>query len=133
MKLELMYAIKNNISVILVVMIMRHMWSFRGKHSLLPYFIIITIILEHFGIFTAEESKIELDARDNKIDLDVIHKMGISQHPTDMFFKHHNDELTYPSDVPTSAQPEPQPSQFQFESSSSTNMSTNKMIMNEWI
>ncbi|KAF1892829.1 hypothetical protein Lal_00035473 [Lupinus albus] len=41
-------------------------------------------MLEHFGISIARESKIMLDARDNKIYVGVIPKMGFFQDPTDL-------------------------------------------------
>ncbi|KAF1877745.1 hypothetical protein Lal_00038054 [Lupinus albus] len=111
------------------MMIMRHMCSSRGKHSSFPYAIIITTIHENFDISTIGESKIEPDARDNKIDVDVIQKIGFFQDPIDMHFKHCNDQLDSPADVLTSDQPHPQLSQFHVESSSSMTMLTNQMIM----
>ncbi|KAF1894411.1 hypothetical protein Lal_00027108 [Lupinus albus] len=61
---------------------MNHMWSVRETNSLLPYAIIISNILEHFGVSMAGESKITLNARGSKIDVDVIHKMGFLSRPT---------------------------------------------------
>ncbi|KAF1884521.1 hypothetical protein Lal_00028399 [Lupinus albus] len=102
-----------------------------GKHSPLPYAIIITTVLEHFGIATVGETNIEFDARDSKIDMDVFHKMGFFQDSIDLHFKHLNDQSTAHADVPTIDQPDPQPSPFNVESSSSSTMPINQMIMDD--
>ncbi|KAF1868240.1 hypothetical protein Lal_00018760 [Lupinus albus] len=94
---------------------------FVGKHNPLLCAIIITTVLNYFGISTAGESKIELDVRDSEIDLDVIHKMSLSEDPNDMLFKHQNDQHVVPPNNPTTTQPDSQPSQSQFDSSSSSN------------
>ncbi|KAF1866326.1 hypothetical protein Lal_00024332 [Lupinus albus] len=53
--------------------VMNHMWSVRETNSPMPYAIIISNILGHFGVSTAGESKITLNARDRKTNVDVIH------------------------------------------------------------
>ncbi|KAF1870667.1 hypothetical protein Lal_00026181 [Lupinus albus] len=83
MELQLMYAVKHNLEINWDLTVMNHMWSMRETNSLLLYAIIISNILEHFGISMAGESKITLNARDNKIDVDVIHKMGFFRDLTD--------------------------------------------------
>ncbi|KAF1881701.1 hypothetical protein Lal_00032172 [Lupinus albus] len=59
---------------------------------------IITSILELFGVSSAREYKTLLDARDRKIDVDVIHNMGFFQDPTNMIYKHCSEHHTAPSE-----------------------------------
>ncbi|KAF1874306.1 hypothetical protein Lal_00013744 [Lupinus albus] len=63
-ELQLMYALKHNLEINWALTLMRHMWSVRETYSPLPYAIIISKILEHFGVLTVGESKITLNARD---------------------------------------------------------------------
>ncbi|KAF1891560.1 hypothetical protein Lal_00015159 [Lupinus albus] len=86
-ELQLMYALKHNLEINRVLRVMRHMWSVRETNSPLPYAIIISKILEHFCVSTAGESKITLNARDSKIDVDVIHKMSFFRDLTDRVYK----------------------------------------------
>ncbi|KAF1891404.1 hypothetical protein Lal_00017037 [Lupinus albus] len=67
----------------------------------MPYAIIISNILEHFGVSMAGESKITLNAPNNKIIVDVIHKMGFFRDLTDRFYKHRSDKLATPVDPTT--------------------------------
>ncbi|KAF1888179.1 hypothetical protein Lal_00008092 [Lupinus albus] len=76
MELQLMYALKHNLDINWALTVMNHMWSVQETNNPLPYAIIISNILEHFGDSTAGESKITLNARDIKIDVDEIHKNG---------------------------------------------------------
>ncbi|KAF1863191.1 hypothetical protein Lal_00042495 [Lupinus albus] len=113
---------------------MNHMLSVRETNSLLPYAIIISNILEHFGVFTDGESKITLNARDSKIDMDVIHKMSFFRDLTDRIYKHRSDKPAAPVDPTANVfvnPPAQQPSDFHTESSSSTSMPSNQMIMDE--
>ncbi|KAF1893033.1 hypothetical protein Lal_00024153 [Lupinus albus] len=133
-ELQLMYALKNNLEINWALTIMRHMWSIRETNSPLPYAIIISKILEHFGASTASESKITLNARDSEIDVDVIHRMGFFRDLNDRVYKHRSDRPATPIDPPASAfvnPPAPHPSTFQSESSSSAQIPSNQMIMDE--
>ncbi|KAF1872256.1 hypothetical protein Lal_00028162 [Lupinus albus] len=106
----------------------------QGEHNPLPYAIIVTSILKHFGISNVGESMIELDVRDSKIDVDVIHKMGLFRDPIDLLFKYNNDELIAPTNIPSNDQDESQPSSsFHVDSSSSSAMPMSQMIMNELV
>ncbi|KAF1888174.1 hypothetical protein Lal_00008087 [Lupinus albus] len=111
-ELQLVYDLKHNLEINWALKLMRHMWSVRETNSLLPYAIIISKILEHFGVSMAGESKITLNARDSKIDVDMIHKMGFFRDLNDRMYKHRSDRPAAP--------PEPQPSTFQSKSSSSS-------------
>ncbi|KAF1867992.1 hypothetical protein Lal_00042386 [Lupinus albus] len=71
-ELQSMYALKHNLEINWAWTVMRHMWSVRETHNSLPYAIIISNILEHFGVSTASESKITLNTRESKIDEDMI-------------------------------------------------------------
>ncbi|KAF1864876.1 hypothetical protein Lal_00031839 [Lupinus albus] len=93
-----MYAMKYNIKIKWAQMIMRQMWTVRGSQSPLPYAIIITKILEHFGVSTDDETKVALNLRKNKIDVEVVHKMGFSIDPIDRrTYKHRTDRPTAPT------------------------------------
>ncbi|KAF1874321.1 hypothetical protein Lal_00013762 [Lupinus albus] len=84
-------------------MIMQQMWHVRGSQSPLPYAIFITKILEHFGVSLDGETKVSLNLRESKIDVEVFHKMGFSIDPIDRrTYKHRTDRPTTPT-----AQPEP--------------------------
>ncbi|KAF1891585.1 hypothetical protein Lal_00042579 [Lupinus albus] len=94
--------------------------SVRETNSPLPYAIIISNILEHFGASTAGESKIALNVRDSKIHVDAIHKMSFFRDFTDRTYKHRSDIPTAPVDPTTNVfvnQPAQQPSDFHTESS----------------
>ncbi|KAF1896135.1 hypothetical protein Lal_00042902 [Lupinus albus] len=78
-----MYAMKYNIKINWAQMIMQQMWHVRGSQSLLPYAIFITKILEHFGVSLVGETKVALNLRESKIDVEVVHKMGFSINPID--------------------------------------------------
>ncbi|KAF1860311.1 hypothetical protein Lal_00037649 [Lupinus albus] len=99
-------------------MIMRQMWTVRGSQSLLRYAIFITNILKHFKVSNDGETKVALNLRESKIDVDVVHKMGFSIDPHDCrTYKHRIDRPTTPK--------------FHTQSSSSAAMPSNQMIMDE--
>ncbi|KAF1870665.1 hypothetical protein Lal_00026165 [Lupinus albus] len=74
-ELQLMYAIKYNIKINWAKMIMQQMWHVRDSQSLLPYAVFITKILEHFGVSLDGETKVALNLRESKVDIEVVHKM----------------------------------------------------------
>ncbi|KAF1889127.1 hypothetical protein Lal_00035315 [Lupinus albus] len=116
-----MYALKHNLEINWALIVMNHMWSMRETNSPLPYAIIISNILENFGVSTASESKITLNAHDSKIDVGVTHKMGFFQDLTDISYKLQSDKPTAPADPTTNVSinpPTQQPSDFHTESSS---------------
>ncbi|KAF1862607.1 hypothetical protein Lal_00014147 [Lupinus albus] len=131
-ELQLMYAIKYNIKINWAKMIMQQMWHVRGSQSLLPYAIFITKILEHFGVSLDGETKVALNLRESKIDIEVVRKMGFVLDPvTRQTYKHRTDRQTAPTnqlEPTTHYQPE-----FQAPSSTSTTMPSNKMIMDELV
>ncbi|KAF1896081.1 hypothetical protein Lal_00042343 [Lupinus albus] len=102
----------------------------RGTQSPLPNAIFITNILEHFDVSTAGETKVALNLRESKIDVDVVHKMGFFVDPRDRrTYKHRIDRPTAPT---TQLEPaNPNPSEFHAQSSSSAAMPSNQMIMDE--
>ncbi|KAF1881637.1 hypothetical protein Lal_00039854 [Lupinus albus] len=108
MELKLMYALKHNLDI---------NWA-----------------LTNFGVSMAGESKITLNARHRKIDVDVIHKMVFFRDLTHRVHKHRNDKLAAPVDPTTKVSVNPpaqQPFNFHTESSSSSQMPSNQMIMDE--
>ncbi|KAF1863320.1 hypothetical protein Lal_00031320 [Lupinus albus] len=111
-------------------MIMRQIWTVRGTQSPLPYAIFITNILDHFGVSTAGETKVPLNLRESKIDVEVVHKMGFSIDPRkSRTYKHRTDRPTAPTDQPEPANPNP--SEFHAQSSSFVAMPSNQMIMDD--
>ncbi|KAF1864895.1 hypothetical protein Lal_00031859 [Lupinus albus] len=126
-----MYAMKYNIKINWAQMIMRQMWNFRSSQSPLPYAIFITKILKHFGVSTLGETKVALNLRESKIDVEVVHKMGFSIYPHDRRTYRHRTNRPV---APTADQPEPtnpNPLEFHAQSSSSSAMPSNQMIMDE--
>ncbi|KAF1885978.1 hypothetical protein Lal_00032288 [Lupinus albus] len=124
----------HNLEINWALTVMNHMWSMRETNIPLPYAIIISNILEHFGVSTVGESKITLNARDRKFDGDVIHKMDFFRDLTDRVYKHRSDRPTAPVDPTANVFINPlelQPCTFQFESSSSAQIPSNQMIMDE--
>ncbi|KAF1864744.1 hypothetical protein Lal_00039913 [Lupinus albus] len=100
-ELQLLYAIKFNIKINLTKMIMNQMWHVRGSQSLLPYAIFITKILEHFGVPLEGETKVALNLRESKVDIEVVHKMGFVIDPvTRRTYKHRTDRQPAPTDEP---------------------------------
>ncbi|KAF1884284.1 hypothetical protein Lal_00042936 [Lupinus albus] len=93
--------------------------------SPLPYALKITAILEHLGVSTTGESNVDLDAMDSKIEVDVIHKIGLFRDPNDLFYKYRSDQHFAPMKDPSTDPPAPRPSTFHDESSSSIAMPTN--------
>ncbi|CAL0333400.1 unnamed protein product [Lupinus luteus] len=115
-------------------MIMRQIWNVRGTQSPLPYAILITIFLQHFGVSTNGETKVPLNLRENKIDVEVVHKMGFSADPRDRSgrtYRHRSDREHAPADQTEPNPRTPQPSEFHAQSSSSAVMPSNRMIMDE--
>ncbi|KAF1884153.1 hypothetical protein Lal_00035218 [Lupinus albus] len=134
MELQLMCALKHNLDINWALTVMNHMWYVRETNSPLPYAIIISNILKHFGVSTTGESKITLNARDSKTDVHVIHKMGFFRELTDRVYRHQSDKSTAPADPTANVSVNPhaqQPYAFHTESSSSAQMPSNQMIMVE--
>ncbi|KAF1879725.1 hypothetical protein Lal_00039781 [Lupinus albus] len=113
-------------------MIMQQMWHVCGSQSLLPYAIFITKILEHFGISLDGETKVALNLREIKVDIEVVHKMGfVIDHVTPRTYKHRTDRQPAPTEKtePTT----PNPPESHAPSSSFASMPTNQMIMDELV
>ncbi|KAF1869407.1 hypothetical protein Lal_00045270 [Lupinus albus] len=85
---------------------------------------------EHFHVSTAGETKVALNLRESKIDVEVVHKMGFSidlhDHRT---YKHRTDRLTAHAAQPKPTNPNPY--EFHAQSFSSAAMPSNQMIMDE--
>ncbi|KAF1891463.1 hypothetical protein Lal_00039593 [Lupinus albus] len=91
-ELQLMYAFKFNIKINWTKMIMIQMWHVRGSQSPLPYAIFITKILEQFGVPLEGETKVALNLRESKVDIEVVHKRGFVIDPvTRRTYKHRTD------------------------------------------
>ncbi|KAF1860218.1 hypothetical protein Lal_00033414 [Lupinus albus] len=100
-ELQLMYAIKFNIKINWTKMIMQQMWHVCGSQSPLPYAIFISKILENFGVPLEGETKVALNLRENKVDVEVVHKMGfIINLVTRRTYKHRTDRQPAPTDEP---------------------------------
>ncbi|KAF1898766.1 hypothetical protein Lal_00000668 [Lupinus albus] len=80
-ELQLMYAIKYNIKINWDKKIMQQMWHVRGSQSPFSYAIFITKILEHFGVSLDGETKVTLNLRESKVDIEIVHKMGFVLDP----------------------------------------------------
>ncbi|KAF1884506.1 hypothetical protein Lal_00028384 [Lupinus albus] len=131
-ELQLMYAIKYNININWTQMIMQQMWHVCGSQSSLSYTIFITKILEHFGISLDGETKVALNLRESKIDIEVVHNMRFSLDPvTRRTYRHRTDRPTTPTKHPEPTIPD-QP-EVQAPSSSSAAMPSNQMIMDELV
>ncbi|KAF1859158.1 hypothetical protein Lal_00000989 [Lupinus albus] len=96
-----------------------HTLGRRINYALIPYF------------STDGETKVALNLRESKIDVEVVHKMGFSIDPINRrTYNHRTDRPT----APTANQPEhtnPNPSEFHAQSSPSTAIPSNQMIMDE--
>ncbi|KAF1893000.1 hypothetical protein Lal_00024130 [Lupinus albus] len=124
-ELQLMYAIKFNIKISWAKMIMNQMWQVRDSQSLLPYAIFITKILEHFGVSLDGETKVALNLRESKVDIEVVHKMGFVIDPvTRRTYKHRTDRQPAPTDEPEPTD-EPNQPESHAQSSTSAAMPTN--------
>ncbi|KAF1889806.1 hypothetical protein Lal_00025135 [Lupinus albus] len=124
-ELQLMYAIKFNININWTKMIMNQMWHVRGSQSPLPYAIFITKILEHFGVSLDGETKVALDLRESKVDIEVVHKMRFVIDPvTRRTYKHRTDRQPAPTDKPEPTAAPNQP-ESHAQSSASAAMPTN--------
>ncbi|KAF1896149.1 hypothetical protein Lal_00027222 [Lupinus albus] len=132
-ELQLMYAIKFNIKINWTKMIMNQMWHVRGSQSPLPYAIFITKILEHFGVPLEGETKVALNLRESKVDIEVVHKMGFVIDPvTRRNYKLRTDRQPAPTDEPEPTAAPNQP-ESHAQSSASAAMPTNQMIMDELV
>ncbi|KAF1885988.1 hypothetical protein Lal_00032298 [Lupinus albus] len=132
LELQLMYAIKFNIKINWTKMIMQQIWHVRGSQSPLLYAIFITKILEHFGVSLDGETKVALNLRESKFDIEVVHKMGfVIDHVTRRTYKHRTDRQLAPSDElePTA----PNQPESHAPSSSFAAMPTNQIIMDELV
>ncbi|KAF1898702.1 hypothetical protein Lal_00028219 [Lupinus albus] len=99
-ELQLMYFIKYNIKINWAKMIMQQMWHVRGFQSPLPY-AFITKIIEHFGISLDGETKVALNLRESKVDVEVVHKMGFVIDPvTRRTYKNRTNRQPTPTDEP---------------------------------
>ncbi|KAF1863238.1 hypothetical protein Lal_00014701 [Lupinus albus] len=117
----------------LTYMLMQQMWHVRDSQSLLPYAIFITKILEHFGVSLDGETKVALNLRKSKVDIEVVHKMGFVIDPvTRRTYKHHTNHQPAPNDElePTT---EPNQPESHAQSSSSAAMPINHMTMDELV
>ncbi|KAF1894621.1 hypothetical protein Lal_00033679 [Lupinus albus] len=132
-ELQLMYVIKFNIKINWTKMIMQQMWHVRGSQSPLPYDIFITKILEHFGVSLDGETKVALNFRESKVDIEVIHNMGFVIDPvTRRTYKHRTDRQPAPANEPEPTA-EPNQPESHAQSSSSAAIPTNQMIMDELV
>ncbi|KAF1879756.1 hypothetical protein Lal_00039700 [Lupinus albus] len=132
-ELQLMYAIKFNIKINWTKMIMNQMWHVRGSQSPLPYAIFITKILEHFGVSLDGETKVALNLRESKVDIEVVHKMGFVIDPvTRRTYKHRTNRQPAPTDEPEPTTTPNQP-ESHAQSSASAAMPTNQMIMDDLV
>ncbi|KAF1864727.1 hypothetical protein Lal_00039893 [Lupinus albus] len=96
-----MYAMKFNIKINWAKMILQQMLHVRSSQSPLPYAIFITKILEHFGVSLEGETKVALNLRESKVDVEVVHKMGfVIDLVTRRTYKHHTDRQPAPTDEP---------------------------------
>ncbi|KAF1863121.1 hypothetical protein Lal_00015602 [Lupinus albus] len=111
-----MYAIKYNIKINWTQIIMQQMWH----------------ILEHFGISLVGETKVALNLHESKIDIEVVHKMGLTLYPvTCRTYKHRTDRPTALTEQPKPTIPD-QP-ESQAPSTSSAAMPSNQMSMDELV
>ncbi|KAF1870055.1 hypothetical protein Lal_00017635 [Lupinus albus] len=132
-ELQLMYAIKFNIKINWNKMIMQQMWHVRGSQSSLPYAIFITKILEHFGVSLDSETKVALNLRESKVDIEVVHTMAfVIDLVTRRTYKHRTDRQPAPTDEPEPTA-EPNHPKSHAPSSSSIAMPTNMMIIDELV
>ncbi|KAF1866328.1 hypothetical protein Lal_00024334 [Lupinus albus] len=131
-ELQFMYAINYNIKINWTKMIMQQMWQVRRSQSPLPYTIFIKKFLKHFGVSLDGETKVALNLRESKVDVEVVHKMGFVIDPvTRRTYKHRTDYQIAPTDQlePT----EPNKPEFHAPSSSFAAMPSNQMIMDELV
>ncbi|KAF1888997.1 hypothetical protein Lal_00015223 [Lupinus albus] len=112
---------------------MNQMWHVRGSQSPLPYAIFITKILEHFGVPLKGETKVALNLRESKVDIEVVHKMGFVIDPvTRRTYKHRTDRQPAPTNKPEPTTTPNHPESLA-QSSASAAMPTNQMIMDELV
>ncbi|KAF1860245.1 hypothetical protein Lal_00037583 [Lupinus albus] len=87
---------KYNININWTQMIMRQMWNVRDSQSSLSYVIFINKVLEHFGVSLDSETKVALNLRESKIDVEfllIVAPVGIAL--TDRMLLLHNQNLPY--------------------------------------
>ncbi|KAF1881775.1 hypothetical protein Lal_00014525 [Lupinus albus] len=124
-ELQLMYAIKFKIKINWTKMIMNQMWHVRDSQSPLAYAIFITKILEHFGVPLEGETKVALNLRESKVDIEVVHKMGfVIDLVTRRTYKHRTDRQPSPTNEPEPTIAPNQP-ESHAQSSASVAMPTN--------
>ncbi|KAF1884268.1 hypothetical protein Lal_00042920 [Lupinus albus] len=109
-------------------------------HYLLTY-VILPKFSNHSQIIDIElqliissdgDTKVALNLRERKVDIEVVHKMGfVLDLVTRRTYKHRTDRQTTPTDQPEPTAPN-QP-EFQASSSSSIAMPSNQMIMDELV
>ncbi|KAF1869489.1 hypothetical protein Lal_00038031 [Lupinus albus] len=90
-------------------------------------------ILEHFGVPLEGETKVALNLRESKVDVEVVHKMGFIIDPVPRrTYKHRTNRQPAPTDEPEPTA-EPNQPESHAPSSSSAAMPTNQMIMDELV
>ncbi|KAF1870742.1 hypothetical protein Lal_00026515 [Lupinus albus] len=89
-------------------------------------------VVTHFGVYLDGETKVTLNLRESKVDIEVVHNMGfVIDHVTRRTYKHCTDRQPTSTDEPEPTTPN-QP-ESHAPSSSSTAMPTNQMIMDELV
>ncbi|KAF1868052.1 hypothetical protein Lal_00033993 [Lupinus albus] len=90
------------------------------------------LILEHLDVSLDGETKVALNLRESKIDIEAVHKMGFTLDPvTRRFYRHRTDQQTTPIEQLEPTKPD-QP-EVQAPSSSYVGMPSNQMIMDELV
>ncbi|KAF1894339.1 hypothetical protein Lal_00027187, partial [Lupinus albus] len=85
-ELQFMYDIKFNTKINWTKMIMNQMWHYVALRHLHYQ------ILEHFGVSLDGETKVALNLRESKVDIEVVHKMRFVIDPvTRRTYKHRTD------------------------------------------
>ncbi|KAF1870862.1 hypothetical protein Lal_00030172 [Lupinus albus] len=93
----------------------------------------LTLEDQHFGVPLEGETKVALNLRESKVDIEVVHKMGFIIDPvTRRTYKHHTNRQPAPADEPEPTAAPNQP-ESHAQSSSSAAMPTNQMIMDELV
>ncbi|KAF1879821.1 hypothetical protein Lal_00037324 [Lupinus albus] len=93
----------------------------------------LTLEDQHFGVPLEGETKVALNLRESKVDIEVVHKMGFVIDPvTHRTYKHRTDRQPAPTDEPEPTTAPNQP-ESHAQSSSSATMPTNQMIMDELV
>ncbi|KAF1892777.1 hypothetical protein Lal_00042671 [Lupinus albus] len=131
-ELQLKYVIKYKVKKNWAKMIMQQTCHVHGSQSPLPYAIFITKILEHFSVSLDGETKVALNIRESKVDIEVVHKMGfVLDLVTRRTYKHRTDRQIALTDQPKPTAPNQ--SKSHAPSSSSATMPSNQMIMDKLV